>query len=576
MGAHFVYGETIGAALERARSDGGRHSFDMLGEAARSAADAKRYFEAYAGAIAAIGAAAGTERQGISVKLSALHPRHEAISRGRVLAELAPRLIELARLAKARDILLTVDAEEADRLELSLEVFGLALADSSLKGWDGFGLAVQAYQKRALAVIDHVAALAKAHDRRLAVRLVKGAYWDSEIKRAQERGLAGYPVFTRKAMTDMNYLAVARRMLAEPRLHPQFATHNALTVAAILTEAGRREDFEFQRLHGMGEALAAGARDASRIPWRVYAPVGPHRDLLAYLVRRLIENGANSSFVARAADPATPEFELLADPFDAIGAPEHARAPRLVAPAKLYLPLRANSAGVEFGDATALRALRREVDEARGRPAEARPSQATREAARPRVSPIDGGAIGAVAEADAGAVQAAMAAAMAAFPAWSGTRVETRGLAIERAADLIEARRGRLIALLQAEAGKTLDDALAEIREAADLCRYYARQAREILRRDGLAGADRRGKFAAPHRPRRLRLHLPVELSAGDFRRPDRRGAGRRQLRRREAGRADAADRRRGDQAADRGGRPARRAAIPAGRRRHWRGARRA
>ena len=489
MGAHFVYGETIQSALERAESDGGRHSFDMLGEAARSAEDARRYFNAYAGAIKAMGAAAGDakDRLGISIKLSALHPRYEAISRVRVLAELAPRLLELARLAKAHDLVLTVDAEEADRLELSLDVFARTLADPSLKGWDGFGLAVQAYQKRALAVIDHFAALARAYDRRLAVRLVKGAYWDSEIKRAQERGLADYPVFTRKAMTDANYLACARLLLASERLYPQFATHNAQTVAAVLTEAGARENFEFQRLHGMGEALAA-AFDTSGIPWRVYAPVGPHRDLLAYLVRRLIENGANSSFVARAADPSTPEEALLADPYALIGAPEQARNPRIVAPAELYSPLRANSAGVEFGDLAALSVLRGEVDAQRGRHVAAISSQGTTKPARACVSPIDGAKIGDVAEADAGAVDAAMAAACAGFRDWSATGVDTRANAIERAADLIEARRGPLIALLQSEAGKTLDDALAEIREAADLCRYYARQAREICRETALPG----------------------------------------------------------------------------------------
>jgi RHH-type proline utilization regulon transcriptional repressor/proline dehydrogenase/delta 1-pyrroline-5-carboxylate dehydrogenase len=476
MGSHFVYGETIQSALERAKNDGGRHSFDMLGEAARSADDAERYFNAYAGAIKAIGAAAGNtkDRPGISVKLSALHPRYEAISRVRVLAELTPRLLELARLARANELVFTVDAEEADRLELSLEVFARVLADSSLKGWKGFGLAVQAYQKRALAVIDHVAALARSYDRRLAVRLVKGAYWDSEIKRAQERGLADYPVFTRKAMTDANYLACARLMLASERLYPQFATHNALTVAAVITEAGARENFEFQRLHGMGEALTAAAFERARIPWRVYAPVGPHRDLLAYLVRRLIENGANSSFVARAADPLTPESTLLADPYALIGAPEQARNPRIVAPAELYSPLRANSAGV--------------IDAARGRHVAAISSQATTKKPRACVSPIDDAKIGEVAEADAGAVDAAMEAAHADFRDWSATSVETRAGAIERAADLIEARRGSLIALLQGEAGKTLDDALAEIREAADLCRYYARQAREICRETALPG----------------------------------------------------------------------------------------
>ncbi len=487
MGAHFVFGETIETALARGRS--GLYSFDMLGEAARTAVDARRYFDAYAEAIAAIGAApGGRARCGISVKLSALHPRYEAISRERVIKELTPRLIELARLAKARDLLMTIDAEEADRLELSLEIFALALADASLKGWDGFGLAVQAYQKRAGAVIDHVEALAQSHARRLTLRLVKGAYLDSEIKRAQERGLADYPVFTRKAMTDVSFLACAKKLLKAPRLYPQFATHNAQTVAAILIEAGEAEDFEFQRLHGMGEALAEAAAERGGAPWRVYAPVGPHRDLLAYLVRRLIENGANSSFVARAADPETPDSALLADPFATIGAPQHARSARLPTPREIYEPLRGNSQGVDFGDGAGLAALRREVEAVRARRVTARPSQATGAAPRPVLSPIDGAEIGVVHEADAAAADAAMRDAQQAFPAWSGSDVETRAQIFERAADLIEARRASLIALLQSEAGKTLEDALGEIREAADLCRYYARQARELCRETKLPG----------------------------------------------------------------------------------------
>ncbi len=305
LGGHFVFGETIEAALARAASPACRdelHSFDMLGEGARTAQDAQSHFDAYAGAIAAIGKAASgaaiEQRPGISVKLSALHPRYEPISAERVRRELAPRLRELALLARDRNIGLTVDAEEADRLELSLDLIARIAGDASLGDWDGFGLAVQAYQKRAGAVVDHIAELARTYRRRLMVRLVKGAYWDSEIKRAQERGLADYPVFTRKAMTDLNTLACADRLFAASHLYPQFATHNALTAAAIVARAGSRTDYEFQRLHGMGEALHDALRACSGVACRVYAPVGPHRDLLAYLVRRLIENGANASFVA--------------------------------------------------------------------------------------------------------------------------------------------------------------------------------------------------------------------------------------------------------------------------------------
>ena len=273
MGSHFVLGETIEAALARAHG-GPRYSFDMLGEGARTAHDATRYFNSYASAIEAIGRAADDrplpDRPGISVKLSALHPRFEATSHGRVTAELVPLLIELARQAKAYDLNFTVDAEEADRLELSLDIFAAALGDASLKGWDGFGLAIQAYQKRAFDVIDYVDNLARALKRRLMVRLVKGAYWDTEIKRAQERGLDDYPVFTRKAMTDLNYIACAQKLLGlRPRLFPQFATHNALTVATVLELAAGEDGFEFQRLHGMGDALYAQlAEDRPRLAGR--------------------------------------------------------------------------------------------------------------------------------------------------------------------------------------------------------------------------------------------------------------------------------------------------------------------
>jgi RHH-type transcriptional regulator, proline utilization regulon repressor / proline dehydrogenase / delta 1-pyrroline-5-carboxylate dehydrogenase len=491
MGAHFVFGETIGQALARAQGRRERFSFDMLGEGARAAADAERYFEAYAGAIRAIGDAAGDrplpDRPGISVKLSALHPRYEAVSRERVLKELPPRLLDLARLARERDLAFTVDAEEADRLELSLDVIARVVADSSLAGWDGFGLAVQAYQKRAADVIDYVGALADAYDRRFMLRLVKGAYWDSEIKRAQERGLADYPVFTRKAMSDLNYDACAAKLFASPRIYPQFATHNARSVAEILVRAGSRRDFEFQRLHGMGETLYAALAETSDAPVRVYAPVGPHRDLLAYLVRRLIENGANSSFVARAADPQTPESMLIGDPHAALADAEKARHPHLPLPSKIYEPLRGNSRGVEFGDRTALAALVDEIGAAKG-PHKAKPSIAAPHAPRNLRSPIDGAVVGTVIEPDASDAAQMTQAAARAFPRWSATPVDSRARILERAADLLEARRGLFLSLLQSEAGKTLDDALAELREAADMCRYYARQARHVCAATKLPG----------------------------------------------------------------------------------------
>lgn len=466
MGSHFVLGETIEAALARAQSGTApRYSFDMLGEGARTATDAERYFNAYASAIEAIGTSAGAQplpdRPGISIKLSALHPRFEAISRERVLAELVPRLIELAQRAKSYDLNLTVDAEEADRLELSLEVIAAAFGDTSLSGWDGFGLVIQAYQKRAADVIDYTCELAARLNRRMMVRLVKGAYWDSEIKRAQERGLGDYPVFTRKAMTDLNYIACARRLLASrPRLFPQFATHNALTVATVLELADGEGGFELQRLHGMGEALYAQlGKDHPDLAYRTYAPVGSHRDLLAYLVRRLLENGANSSFVALAADDAVPVAKLLRRPVDIIGSADNARHPNIPLPADLYRPQRPNSRGLEFGDRAALQGLLSAV--------KAEPAQLI------ATSLIDGKA-----GIDA---NTAITAARAGFSSWSRTTASTRANHLERAADLLEQRSAHFIALLQREGGKTLDDAVSEVREAADFCRYYASLGRDLF-----------------------------------------------------------------------------------------------
>jgi RHH-type proline utilization regulon transcriptional repressor/proline dehydrogenase/delta 1-pyrroline-5-carboxylate dehydrogenase len=490
MGNHFVLGQTIEEALKRARSGSGklyRYSFDMLGEGARTQGDADRYYASYADAIGAIGRSAGNDklpnRPGISVKLSALHPRYEATNRERVLAELTPKVIELARKAKAYDLNFTVDAEEADRLELSLDVVAAVMADASLAGWDGFGLAIQAYQKRASAVIDHIAALADYHDRRLMVRLVKGAYWDTELKRAQERGLADYPVFTRKAMTDLNYEACAKQLLAlRPRIIPQFATHNALTVATVAEMAGNTQDFEFQRLHGMGEALYERLlQEDSGFACRTYAPVGGHQDLLAYLVRRLLENGANSSFVSVSGDPDIPVAQLLVPPADLIGAPSAARHRRIPLPAELFGPSRRNSAGVELGDAQSLATLLAEVRVAAVKPVpdsvpliDGKPGSGS---ARDVLSPIDGRPVGRVVEGDAATAEKAMAAARAGFHAWNATPARNRAAALRQAADLMEARRGPILALLQSEAGKTLDDAIAELREAVDFLRYYAAEA---------------------------------------------------------------------------------------------------
>ena len=497
LGSHFVLGQTIEEALGRAGSHREfLYSFDMLGEGARTSTDARYHLDSYARAIEAIGKTAGNDalprRPGISVKLSALHPRLEPLSRDRVLAELVPNLLELAQLAKGHELNFTIDAEEADRLELSLDVITATLRDASLAGWDGFGLAVQAYQKRSGPLIDWIGAAAESLNRRLMIRLVKGAYWDTEVKRAQERGLPDYPVFTRKAMTDLCYLDCVRRLLvARPRLYPQFATHNALTVACVIEDAGGTGGYEFQRLHGMGEALYdALLAELPDLSCRVYAPVGGHADLLAYLVRRLLENGANSSFVSVAADPSVPVETILRRPQSWIGDASHARHSHIPLPRDLFGASRRNSSGVEFGDSAALEAL---VAEVRSAPkiADAKPlidGSVVTGRERAVNSPIDGAVIGAVQEGDEALVAAAMASAQAAFPAWSSTPVAARAAALERAGDLLEQNRGRLIALLQSEAGKTIDDCVSEVREAVDYCRFYAQDARRMLAPQALPG----------------------------------------------------------------------------------------
>jgi RHH-type proline utilization regulon transcriptional repressor/proline dehydrogenase/delta 1-pyrroline-5-carboxylate dehydrogenase len=488
-----VLGQTIDEALSRAGSRAGRvfrYSFDMLGEGARTAEDAAHYQASYAASIEAIGRAAGNkplpDRPGISVKLSALHPRYEAVSRARVMDELVPRVRDLARAAAIRGLNFTIDAEEADRLELSLDVIAAVAEDRQLSGWDGFGLAVQAYGKRAREVIDWTGALAESLDRRFMVRLVKGAYWDTEIKRAQERGLPDYPVFTRKPMTDLSYMVCADRLLAQrPRIYPQFATHNALTVASVIERAGNTQGYEFQRLHGMGDALyGALLEDHPEIGVRTYAPVGVHRDLLAYLVRRLLENGANSSFVSVAADADVPVDTLLKRPAAIVGTPARARNASLPLPSSLFGESRTNSAGVEFGDASALRALLDEVVAHEG-PGTAAPmigGVAQVGLSRPALSPVDGvRLVGLVTDATPEMADAAMQAAVAGFHSWQRTPAELRAAALERAADALEAQRGRLLFLLAEEGGKTLDDGVAEIREAVDFLRYYAAQARTLF-----------------------------------------------------------------------------------------------
>ncbi|MGH6661566.1 MAG: proline dehydrogenase family protein, partial [Rhodospirillales bacterium] len=379
LGRQFVMGRTIEEGLASARemeAKGYRYSFDMLGEAALTAADADEYMRAYGDCIAAVGKA-GTGRgvvegPGVSIKLSALHPRYELAQKGRVMAELVPRLVELAAAAKTHDIGFCLDAEEADRLDLSLDIVEAVAGDPRLAGWNGLGLAVQAYSKRTPAVIDWLADVARRHRRRLMLRLVKGAYWDTEIKRAQEQGLDGYPVYTRKAFTDLSYQACARKILSLTDVFfPQFATHNAQTLATVLELVGNYSDFEFQRLHGMGEALhelivERGVAGPGRVATRIYAPVGSHEDLLAYLVRRLLENGANTSFVNRIVDKTAPVDDIIADPCDRatrVGAKPH---PRISLPVRLFGDERENSHGLDLGDPAELRALAGAMQAAEG------------------------------------------------------------------------------------------------------------------------------------------------------------------------------------------------------------------
>ena len=489
MGDQFILGKTIEGALERSQrfeAAGFRHSFDMLGEGARTMADARRYLAAYEHAVAAIGKAAKgkdvTDAPGISVKLSALHPRYEAPQRERVLAELVPTVVGLAEKAMRAGIGMTIDAEEAERLELSLELIERIATAPSLKGWDGLGLAVQAYQKRAHDVIGFVDDLATRAGRRMMVRLVKGAYWDTEIKRAQERGLPDYPVFTRKAATDVSYLACARAMLAAKSIYPAFATHNALTVATLVEWAGARRDFEFQRLHGMGDGLyeALHARDGG-YHCRTYAPVGGHDDLLAYLVRRLLENGANSSFVNRIQDRGTSIEDLIFDPVTATEVVKATPHPRIPLPANLYGTTRKNSSGIDLSDRATLEKLEAEFVSLPGAPWAAAPiigGQTGGGAPKPMADPSQLiRSIGHVREATAEEVDRAVELAAKAQFGWDASGGWNRAKVLRRAADLLEARRTQFMGIAIREAGKTIPDALAEVREAADFLRYYAMNA---------------------------------------------------------------------------------------------------
>ncbi len=509
MGRQFVLGETIEDAIRRGQKQVARgysYSYDMLGEAALTAADAARNFDAYAASISALGPQCTSrdirDNPGISIKLSAIHPRYDHTQHDRVMAELVPRVRDLARQAAALGMGLNIDAEEADRLDMSLDVIDAVLRDRELAGWDGFGVVVQAYGKRAAPMIDWLHALAVELDRKIMVRLVKGAYWDSEIKHAQVEGLDGFPVFQRKEATDVSYLCCARKLLGlSDRIYAQFATHNAHTVASVLEmAAGRddrgRSDFEFQRLHGMGEALHDLVLEAEATRCRIYAPVGTHRDLLAYLVRRLLENGANSSFVNQiVSDEVTPQ-EICADPFDALDAHGSVLNPAIIPPARLFEPLRRNSRGHDLRDPLALAQIEAARAVFRASTWQAEPIVVNPASAH--MGGLEGEHAGELVEitnpADPAdrpgrvrlATPAMARAALAAARPWDAPASE-RATVLRRAADLYEENFGEIFALLCREAGKTPEDAVAELREAVDFLRYYAGEG------ERLAGAPARG-----------------------------------------------------------------------------------
>jgi RHH-type proline utilization regulon transcriptional repressor/proline dehydrogenase/delta 1-pyrroline-5-carboxylate dehydrogenase len=467
MGEIFVMGRTIDEAIARMdkkENRGFTASFDMLGEAARTIPDAERYFASYDQAIRAVGKVAARGHS-ISVKLSALHPRYEVAHYDDCVPSLIGQVEALASLARDAGIAFTIDAEESERLEMSLDIIEAVAGLPSLKGWDGLGMAVQAYGKRCRPVLAWADALGEATGRRIAVRLVKGAYWDSEIKRTQEQGLADYPLFTRKAATDVSYLACARDMLAAKNIYPAFATHNALTVATILEWAGASRDFEFQRLHGMGEGLYEQLVRDEGYQTRIYAPVGGHRDLLAYLVRRLLENGANSSFVHQLADERLTDADILADPVARIAAVGGSRHPGIPLPKDLFQPSRGNSRGLDLADRAELNRVAAIVAEG-GAGQEEQPAIAS---------------AGEHWTDCAGEAKAMVSRALAAFPAWDEAGIEHRAACLDRLADLLEQERDALMRICVQEAKKTIPDALAEVREAVDFCRYYAQQARTGL-----------------------------------------------------------------------------------------------
>lgn len=496
MSKQFVMGRTINEALKRAKKKediGYRYSYDMLGEAALTSEDADRYFEAYKDAIESIGQKADKnatlyQRAGISIKLSALHPRYNESQHQRVMAELPPILLALACLAKDNGIALTVDAEESERLELSMDVMEKVFNDDQLNGWDGFGLAVQSYQKRAFDVLDWVAALARKKGRRIMVRLIKGAYWDSEIKKTQMQGLSEYPVFTRKVFTDVSFQACAKKILTmTDAIYPQFATHNAYTVAMILTLVGDYKDYEFQCLHGMGNELYEQVVPSEQygIPCRIYAPVGSHEDLLPYLVRRLLENGANSSFVNRIVDENASISELVEDPVKKAKSYFNQMNQNIPLPASLFSPHRKNSKGFDWTHRDDRLVLQQELMAMDALNWNAAPTGSnTKDSLDTHTiySPQNHAhEVGQVQQASLEDVEKALVKAQETFVIWSQTPVDKRAACINRLADLLQANQVELMALACLEAGKTWNDAMGEIREAVDFCRYYAMMAQELM-----------------------------------------------------------------------------------------------
>ena len=501
LGDNFVLGRTIKEALSRAEpleAKGYRFSYDMLGEGAKSHKDAERYYERYLAAIEAIGKArpldashslAMTSRPSISVKLSAIHPRYEPGKEERLALELLPRVSDLARSARRWGLGLTIDAEEQDRLDLMLDVFAATFTNPALDGYAGLGLAVQAYGKRAVPVLRWLKLLSKREGRRIPVRLVKGAYWDSEIKWAQERGLDDYPVFTRKSHTDVSYLACVRLLLSDPAaFYPQFATHNAQSVAAAYA-AGANRPYEFQRLHGMGEALYNEViGDAGLgVPCRIYAPVGPHKDLVSYLVRRLLENGANTSFVNRIADEAAPLEDIIRDPVETMRQERRRKVRRLALPAEIYLPDRLNSAGLALSEpavrARVLSGIEAELEtQFAAAPIVGGQSTGGTEAVDVVLCPHDRRQrIGTVRSSTPGDINEALARAQAAALDWDRRGGSARAAILDRAAGLFEENRLRLMAVIIREAGKTLENAQGDVREAVDFLRYYATEARRLF-----------------------------------------------------------------------------------------------